>query len=580
MKIYNSRISLALVVVIFVAQAHAMFETRVEIKKSEEDAGGYFDPHNHLNGVLPYKLWGAISDSGIKVIDQFLASGDGAALKILLGTKDNIEATLLIRRYLAHHSIGRRGNPTKVAVKDTALLTGMLDNVEALVVKQMWAEMAGQKSTLNDAYFVSRLGPGTKVLTQILECKPVDTKNTKRLLQQLLTATPQTDFDTAYVARGMLKVTNLLPQMEATLDELYFDQIKYVELSHPIGRINENELLAPNIIELMNKHETRWGTQVRWLPMLLTNVLADSGKESILTLNKKSGECSEEMQKPFLMPVQRSNNEKSMLEKVLAHGLVVGVDLASPERACYTKKGAENLKSILTTTFEVAKSGTKRLVVHIHVGEGFPAFSEGKTRCNAPPLKELPAFPIKYKAGVPVHYVVGSRNVEVLLDAVSEFRASLGEAVSSFDDHVVVRFGHVTHATQVQANRMRENNIWADINLTSNLATGALSLDSGDVTQSETVESYTPRSPGNLRKLAADPSNAALFKNHALATLLTSGVKVVLGTDGGGIEHSSMPNEYTLAKWILKEQGAPDLFKKLYIYQKQHYDFISARPST
>ena len=96
-----------------------------------------------------------------------------------------------------------------------------------------------------------------------------------------------------------------------------------------------------------------------------------------------------------------------------------------------------------------------------------------------------------------------------------------------FDNYVVIRFGHVSHATREHARRMAAAKIWADVNLTSNIATGTLYLDRPDLSR-----------PNLLR----------YFEDHALVDLIAEDVKVVFGSDGPGVEHVRMANELVIAE--------------------------------
>src|SRR5699024_11804350 len=56
--------------------------------------------------------------------------------------------------------------------------------------------------------------------------------------------------------------------------------------------------------------------------------------------------------------------------------------------------------------------------------------------------------------------------------------------------------------------------------------------------------------------LLPDPNDAqavaGVFGTHALKHLLMAGVRVMLGTDGAGVEHASMPREYALAASLIR----------------------------
>ena len=72
---------------------------------------------------------------------------------------------------------------------------------------------------------------------------------------------------------------------------------------------------------------------------------------------------------------------------------------------------------------------------------------------------------------------------------------------------------------------------------------------------------------------------AEILSNHALKYMLQAGVRTLLGTDGGGVEHSDIAREYMLAKelvryWISKDPTFPHdisidtLFKNVEDHEK------------
>lgn len=613
-------LSAALVILGADVSALARFDRSAVIKDSADAKGAYVDPHNHWNGILPYRVLGGISKIGQQQLQAYLLTEKGSRLKVLLGAAKDEEAARRIREYLAHHSItrvekNRLTTLSKEEIKQAGELQQLLTELEERLMMAMWQEMRGKRARL--AEDEARMAGGTQTLEKLLACEPpAEAKAVKRLLVQMLTATPQIDFDTAYVARSLIEIP-LLDQVRATIEELAHDQIGYVEMSNPIGKLTPEGLLAPAVIEELARAEAAGGPQVRWLPMLNTGMLADNGAGRTVVLEKKSGQCQASGPSPadLLKPLQEGTAGRSQLERTLSHPMVVGFDMASPERSCYTRAGAEHFLEALRIAYQVARTQRKRLVAHVHVGEGFPAFASDTVSCQNPRAPgELEPLPVQYRDGLPVHFITAEDNIEVLLAALKTFRQELKDDVRRFDDHIEVRFGHVTHANLSQAQRMRELHVWADVNLTSNLATGALIIDGGDIFAEPDVTAHTPQSLGDLRKIPFDPASARLFENHSLITLLEAGVQVVLGTDGGGIEHSSMPTEYLLAGAII-ERAARDIdagsfelringrrkvklsesmialssestaalkralsLTALYEHQRSHYEFIRAAP--
>ena len=102
---FVQRISaIAILILISSSSASAKFSASVLIKNSPQAQGRYFDPHNHFNGVLPYRVFGGISQTGQREIDAFLRSPQGEELKRLLPASDDDQARARIAEYLAHHA--------------------------------------------------------------------------------------------------------------------------------------------------------------------------------------------------------------------------------------------------------------------------------------------------------------------------------------------------------------------------------------------------------------------------------------------------------------------------------------------
>jgi predicted amidohydrolase YtcJ len=100
--------------------------------------------------------------------------------------------------------------------------------------------------------------------------------------------------------------------------------------------------------------------------------------------------------------------------------------------------------------------------------------------------------------GLPAHYTTAQKNLELLLRTLETKGWSQGK------DGIIIRFGHATHATAEQAQRMAALGIVAEVNLTSNRVTGAMQHRGG---------------PG---------SDVA---DHSLVRLLVAGTPTILSTD-------------------------------------------------
>ena len=106
-----------------------------------------------------------------------------------------------------------------------------------------------------------------------------------------------------------------------------------------------------------------------------------------------------------------------------------------------------------------------KLLVHAHVGEG--AVIQYAPRPPAQPW----SFHNLFAALPPVRRTPSRHkpNISALLAAIGRFEVSHPDA----HDYVVFRLAHDTWATQAQAQTMIDEGVEADVNLESNVATGA-----------------------------------------------------------------------------------------------------------
>jgi hypothetical protein len=635
------------------------------IKNAATAEGGYFDPHTHYTGIIPYRVlsiltpegklllrrWqqanptAALRDLPVGHIEEFLArhrlpdglhlrpfhaEGQEEEAKAKAGVLYDLETRLLILQ-----ALGLSWGLETLPVADFKRVRENSGTLVAIVTggtKEIQQRFTGALATHGTALLKNRPADGElqAICDEILALSiPQATeadyngglpKLVRHVCQNVLTATPQNDYDSAYVGRGLLQC-GIQDQMDAGIRELARQNILYSEQSLPIWSLTGKWDLD-GVRESIARAEQN-GLVVRWLPMLVGSFLGwigDSHEDpfeprtapkgvtpswSMLRLYDATGSDRSADQPPKKVEVTPWEPEErdgvvsclarylalphddwtlrwaeigrmnwpvreqesfyqdfgawlDKLEAALSGGVrhIAGFDIASPERTWYTTHGGLLLIRILDRVFKVAKRTDTRLVAHIHVGEGYPGFVDNRLASEsiAAQAKRPEQVPLRIlydkQTHLPAHYLCAENNVQVMLDAVQKFRKLLGTELADFDRRVRVRFGHVTHATLVQAQQMADAGIWADVNLTSNLATGALSFP-GQVEGDTAV----PLNRSGMMKRAAElvnqTPNQDLFRHHALVTLLTSGVPTVLGTDGGGIEHSEMSREYALATAVL-----------------------------
>ncbi|MBO2448349.1 hypothetical protein J4573_14685 [Actinomadura barringtoniae] len=630
------------------------------IKRTAEGDGGYFDPHTHFSGIPHYRVLGRLTPDGDlliqqwrtkplagelngasnEVIEDFLArhvippvtgtvpvhvkpphKQDGEREKRLAGILYDLETRLLLMQVLGlGWGLGglSAGDETRLAENAGTLIkiirTGC-DAVAAAVpegeVRAELKELAKETSRKRpEQAAVERLAAA--VLTVPIEQTEVAyeglPKVVRHVCQNALTATPQNDYDSAYVGRGLLPIA-IPALLGAGMRELRRQNIQFSEQSVPVwsmtGKWRENEAAATAV-----EQAEQQGVVVRWLPMLAGAFLGwvgdsheyredpswsmlrlrDAAREKEVRPAGASGaalEClSTHLAGPYddwtrrwaeFAPMPWPKRTKPTMHEEIAGWIdqmeaavryqvryTTGFDIASPERTWYTRHGALLFERVLRMLFKVAREQRRPLVAHVHVGEGYPGFvdTDATDVRAAMKRKDQPGLRILYDPDtkLPAHYLCGENNVQQILNAVQRFRSALakeegGRALTDFDRYVRVRFGHVTHASLLQAQQMADAGIWADVNLSSNLATGALAF----VQETEALSAQTGNVAGIIKQAAtvvAQQPNAPLFKQHALVTLLTCGVPTVLGTDGGGIEHSEMSREYALAGAILANAAA------------------------
>ena len=127
------------------------------------------------------------------------------------------------------------------------------------------------------------------------------------------------------------------------------------------------------------------------------------------------------------------------------------------------------------------------------------------------------------------------------------------------DDYVIFRFGHVTHADLADATAMKRLRIEADINLESNIATRAFLTPelacAGPAPLTEPEQFRSNNLPG---RVLASGRAVQILSDHSLKYMLQAGVRTLLGSDGGGTEHSDIGRAYALAGQLIeywKSQG-------------------------
>lgn len=166
----------------------------------------------------------------------------------------------------------------------------------------------------------------------------------------------------------------------------------------------------------------------------------------------------------------------------------VGMDIASPERNMFTAGGMRTLAQVYRVLRLAHQVVGREFVLRPHVGEGYDDVTmPGATPEGAHAASEATA----------------THNVEMVIAALRGIEYQPGHGV-------IVRLGHLTHATDAQIAQLAGLGVIAEVNLGSNIATGSI------------------RSP----------------EAHPLLAMLYSDMPVILSTDAGGVMRTSLEAEY------------------------------------
>jgi hypothetical protein len=155
----------------------------------------------------------------------------------------------------------------------------------------------------------------------------------------------------------------------------------------------------------------------------------------------------------------------------------------------------------------------------------------------------------------PVHVEQSARNIKLLLAAVQELKSE----ISDLDDYVVFRFGHVTNADMDDALAMKRLGIEADINLESNVSTGAYYLPALRPPDNSLTPEHQQFEYNDLpARVRASGRAEELLSTHAFKYMLKAGVRTLMGSDGGAEEHSAIATEYKMAEKLINYWKAHD----------------------
>lgn len=407
-------------------------------------------------------------------------------------------------------------------------------------------------------------------------------------IYNMLSATPLTSFNTSYSIRGN---TWQIPDLagasggslstQAKIYELALTGAGVVELSEAfIGDKKEEDATRTftkyqSILDDLRRPNTSPKNQllkqrlaeknlaipsVKWL--LLTHTMELGKLPNERTLTYDDGQClSKEMP-----PTLNTDPMADLYQTLVNYEDAVGVDVAGPEYTCFTNEGMKDFKELVDATYKASQVRRQnngkfnKLIVRIHVGEGAPLVDTKYVRDQAGACEEAKKFPVILKdpeTGLYKHQVEARRNIGVLITAIRD----LIRKYPDINEYVVFRLGHVTHLTKELASRMKSFNITADVNLSSNIATQAWTVDKEIIDEYLVNKGVTANQVRDLRR-ALERNGASpgkIFDGHGLKWLLYYRVPTILGTDGSGVEHSnSLAGEYELAEKLIDHWNQTD----------------------
>lgn len=515
----------------------------------------YFDAHNHITGVLPYQAYADLP----------------AFIRGIADSRQTVttEDRLALYGYLANTWYTSKG----AALGDTLFSPAdgqrfALGARAALVVYRN--EVAGSLTALN----------GT--------------------LERVLTATPWSEFDSAYAFRAGPAGEYLRDRFyggndkrlnadlcKATILDLAATNIDASEQSLPfVGgwRFHNGTSGALDWIDCVmhasadsqlraNLHEMNRGIPtVKIVLMTHTAQLATLPGGKTYSEWSKTGFCGAARLVSGLVTTPKMvydalmgwNAGKAVFSAADARAYfddVVGIDTAGPETTCFSPQGMEYYRQLIKAVYDASKSRRLagwhgKLLVHTHVGEG------GLVDFAPNPPPEPWSFQEVFATLPPTrtNAAQARENISILLAAISQFELAHPDT----HDYVIFRLAHATWDTPEQALAMHAERAEADVNLESNVATDAYPVARMPLGAEILKDRIQPlaRNPATnfelndlLGTLISDPRNASqvggVLGNAALKYLLEAHVRCLLGSDADGVEHSDIVKEYAYAASLI-----------------------------
>ncbi len=307
-------------------------------------------------------------------------------------------------------------------------------------------------------------------------------------LRRVMAASEEMPFDFTYDPRGLL-IDQLKGEgqaeafVRATAKRLASEGVTYAELQ---GKISTPGLSDEEFQRICAEE----GVKIRMLPQLLTHQFAEG---------------SEGFSDDKLMRLMFGDD---YAHKGKVPDIVGGVDICGPESGRWSDRGMEELERAFGLVETEAQFSGRRLVFRPHVGEGYSGTGA---------QRRLGVEERSKQAATAAH------NLELIVSRLEKM-ASEGSYEPPPGGFVQVRLGHVTATTPDLAARMARLGVIAEVNVGSNMITGA----------------------------AQRAKHGDRLDQHPLPLLLYYGVRTVLSTDAQGVMSTDIPKEYGSAAEIIR----------------------------
>ena len=421
-------------------------------------------------------------------------------------------------------------------------------------------------------------------------------------LERILSATPWTEFDSAYAFRGGPVYDYMKARFYAgSGDALERDLCRATILDLAATNIGVSEQSLPLIggWSFDGGKSTRLGTiecamdaasdaritaglQAMAKPMPIVTFVLMTHTSELATLPggtqysewSKSGSCN-----PVTLPPALRTSPATIYRALLGQDEkgasvipaerqsdfyhdVVGIDTAGPETTCFTPSGMDYYRQLVNAVYEASKARRAagwhgKLLVHTHVGEG------GVVNYSPAPPAQPWTFANSF-ASLPTSLSntdQAGRNITEILTAVAQFEREHPDA----GRYVIFSLAHDTWANEAQAAAMHAEGVEADVSLESNVATGAYPIERMPLGTTAVMQNdVSPLLSGVeanfvlndlLHVLVANPNDelsvGTILGNASLKYLLENRVRCLLGTDASGVEHSDIAKEYQYASALI-----------------------------